>query len=147
MNVLGPCCLLVSCKAVYETIYHTLSLNYKRPNASSQKEWPMMEIIFSSTWHSQGDVNNHTTLRTKPRPLVEFNTEVINAWSYPSTPPIDLSSLFSVASRLHAGRSVVRISVPVRDFSLLHKVQNGSETRPISYVYRGPFPGCKAAGA
>ena len=92
-----------------------------------------MEIIFSSTWHSQGDINNHTALRTKPRPLTEFSTEIINAWSYPPTPPTLMSSVFSVASRLHAGRSVVRISVAARVFSLLRKVQNGSETQPVSY--------------
>jgi len=120
---------------LYVLIYPIVSLKYKCSNVSSQKKkvWPMMEIIFSSTWHSQGDNNNYTALRTKPRPLTESNTEVINAWSYPSTPPILLSSVFSVASRLHAGRSAARISVRARDFSLLQKVQNGSETHSISY--------------
>ena len=128
MDVVGLFSLLVSCNVVYELIYPTVSLKYKCSNVSSQKkEWSMMEITFSSTWHSQGDINNHTALRTKPRPLTESNIEVTNAWNYPSTPPIHLSSVFSIASRLHA-----RISVRARDFAALQKVQNGSETHPVS---------------
>jgi hypothetical protein len=35
----------------------------------------------------EDDVNYHTALRKKPRPLTEPNTEVINAWSYPPLLP------------------------------------------------------------
>jgi hypothetical protein len=45
--------------------------------------------------------------------------------------------------------SRVRFPAGARNFSLHHRVQNGSRAHPASYPMgtRGPFPGRKAAGA
>jgi hypothetical protein len=50
---------------------------------------------------------------------------------------------------LHGGGSRVRFPVGAGNFSLHHRVQNGSGAHPASYPMgaRGPFPGGKAAGA
>jgi hypothetical protein len=50
---------------------------------------------------------------------------------------------------LDDGGSKVRFPAGAGNFSLHHRVQNGSESRPASYPMdtRGSFPGGKAAGA
>jgi hypothetical protein len=50
---------------------------------------------------------------------------------------------------LRAEQSGVRVPVGARNFSVHHRVQNGSGTHPASYTIwtRGSFPGGKAARA
>jgi hypothetical protein len=50
---------------------------------------------------------------------------------------------------LRAGGSGVRVLAGVRNFSLHHRVQNGSGAHPASYPVgmRGSFPRGKAAGS
>jgi hypothetical protein len=86
-----------------------------------------------------------------------------NAWSYASTPPEVFMAWRLIKHRICLGNvaiialgyglddrgSRVRFPAGAGNFSLHHRVQNGSGAHPVSYLIdtMGSFPGGRAAGA
>jgi hypothetical protein len=78
-----------------------------------------------------------------PRPISNIHFNIILSHSS-SSPNWSLS----LGSGLWAGYSRVAVPAGTGNFSLHHRVQNGSGARPASYPMgtRGSFPGGKATG-
>jgi hypothetical protein len=91
--------------------------------------------------------------------FIRFRSQILNRkrpegliWIYFTSgtlPPVKCSVGIALGYELDDRGSRVRFPAGAGNFSLHHRVQNGSGSHPASYPMgtRGSFPGGKAAGA
>ena len=109
-NILKPTCFQASRLVQLAVIVYTYSLEILGSNINRESLIPLMSGLLTCRYFLTQGWCHH--------------------WTMTSTFQIVL--LFSIASRLHAGRSWVRVSVRAPYISLLRNVQTTSEAHPPS---------------